>query len=151
MKQKAPITFRAYADEKRRYWVEVRLFKSAHAMRRDIRSCLCCSMKELSAVVAMVTNGERWSKSGRKTGAFAVMWLNECYVQKYPSEVVAHESVHAAIRYFNRRGWPVCLAHESEHDAPDAHERRLEERLAYATGRIAKHVARGLFRHGVWK
>lgn len=35
--------------------------------------------------------------------------------------------------------------------APDVHERRLEERLAYAVGRINKYITRGLFRHGVWK
>lgn len=142
-----PIKFRAYADAKRRYWVEVRVFETGHAMRRDIRRCLGKVDPNTDGQV----NGATFRRKGRLLGVFAIMWLSRETVTKWPTEIVTHESVHAALRYFERRQWPACLEHESRHGAPDVHERRLEERLAYAAGRIAKYAARGLFRHGVWK
>lgn len=142
------IKFRAYADPKKRYWVEVRVFDTAKQMRKDIAAC-GYGMK-LKGTEGQVTSAQ-FFKNGRKTGVFAVMWLNENVLKSHGMEVVTHESLHAAVRYFERRGWPVCLALEMREGSIDTHERWLEERLAYAVGLIARYINRGLFRHKVWK
>ncbi len=148
MARKPPIRFRAYADQKERYWVAVRVFDTAKQMQRDIAAC-GHGMKDLKDTQGQVTSAQHF-KNGRKTGVFAVMWLNRKALNGHGMEIVTHESVHAAIRYFERRGWPVCLAHETREGAIDVHERWLEERLAYAVGRIARHINLRLFRHKVW-
>lgn len=142
-----PIIFRAYADDKERYWAEVRMYETGGDMRRAIKEAVGIVDPRTESEVREAT----FYRKGRKLGAFAVLWTNQKAITKWPTEIVAHESVHLALRYFARRWWVPCLAHETSHDAPDVHERRLEERLAYATGRIAKYLARGLFRHGIWK
>lgn len=147
VKKTKPIVFRAYADNKERYWAEVRVFDTHADMLRDIKKEVGVADPDAESEVREAT----FRRKGRKLGTFAVLWTHREAMTKWPTEVVAHESVHLALRYFDRRGWAPCLAHETHHDAPDVHERRLEERLAYATGRIAKYIARGLFRHGVWK
>ena len=144
-----PIRFRAYADDGRCFWCEVRVFDTRRDMCRDIKRC-AGGGKGLFQTAGQV-NEAVFRRGGRKTGAFAVMWLNRKDVNKNPSEIASHESVHAALRYFERRGWPVCLHSETQDGAPDVHERSLEERMAYAVGRISRYVTRGLFRHGVWK
>ena len=152
MKRKPPITFRAYADAKHGFWCVVRVFETPAQMRGDIRRTLGSCGKD---TVGQTTGATRIMANGKRQdimrGCFAIMWLNRVTMTKWPSEVNAHEAVHAGIRYFERRGWPVCLHQETREGAPDVHERRLEERLAYAVGRIAKYITRGLFRHGVWK
>lgn len=110
MKSRKPITFRAYADAKQRYWVEVRVFDTMKAMHRDIsRSSKYKADPRTEAQV----NGAAFRRKGRLLGAFAVMWFYRDAVQRYPTEVVTHECVHAALRYFERREWPACLEHES--------------------------------------
>jgi hypothetical protein len=142
-----PIVFRAYADNAKCFWVEVRVFDSGKQMRRDIKRCA----GGVDPRTAGQVNGATFYKKRKKLGVFAVMWLNRKDIGERPSEIAAHESVHAAMRYFERRGWSPCLHMDTLHDAPDSHERRMEERLAYAVGRINKYLTRGLFRHGVWK
>lgn len=148
MRTRKPITFRAYADAKQRYWAEVRVFETMKDMHRDIARSW--KQKPDPRTEAQV-NGATFRRKGRVLGAFAIMWFHRGALQKHPTEIVTHECVHAALRYFERREWPACLEHESRHGAPDLHERRLEERLAYAAGRIGRYITRGLFRHGAWK
>ena len=149
------IKFRAYADASCCFWVEVRVFENRRDMCRDIRRCAGAGEPREAHHKRFQTagqvNGATFYRGGKKTGAFAVMWLNRKDILKTPSEIAAHEATHAALRYFERRGWPVCLHQETRDGAPDVHERRLEERLAYAVGRINKYLTRGLFRCGVWK
>lgn len=141
------IKFRAYADARCCFWVEVRVFDTRREMNADIKAFNHYVLADTAGQVTEAT----YRRNGKKTGVFAVMWLNRKDVNKNPSEISSHESVHAALRYFERRGWPVCLHQETRNGAPDVHERRLEERLAYAVGRISRYLTRGLFRHGVWK
>ena len=142
-----PIRFRAYADDRKHFWAEVRVFDTQKQMCKDIKRCTGAPANFRTAAQV---NDATFYRDGRKTGAFAVMWLNRKDINKNPTEIASHESVHAAIRYFERRGWPVCLHQETRVGAPDVHEHRLEERLAYAVGRISKYLTRGLFRHKVW-
>ena len=142
-----PIRFRAYADAGRCFWAEVRVFDTRRDMCRDIKRCCGRAYPHTAGQVTGATK----RRNGRKTGAFAIMWLNRKDINKDPSEIQAHEAFHAGMRYFERRGWPVCLHSETQDGAPDVHERSLEERMAYAVGRISRYVTRGLFRHGVWK
>lgn len=144
------IKFRAYADDRRRYWVEVRVFDTANAMRRNIAFSTGEHDRLLGKTEGQVSEAIKYS-AGKKTGGFAVMWLNRPAMNSAGLEIVAHEAVHVAVRYFLRRNWPVCLEHETRYGAPNPHENRLEERFAYAVGRIAKNIGNGLFRHGVWK
>lgn len=144
------IKFRAYADDKRRYWVEARVFDTADEMRRDISKCTGEKGKSLDKTEGQVNEAIKYS-AGKKTGCFSVLWLNRSAMNGAGMEITAHESVHVAVRYFLRRNWPICLSHEAKHGSPDPHENNLEERFAYAVGRIARNIGRGLFRHGVWK
>jgi hypothetical protein len=143
-----PIRFRAYADDAKYFWVEVRVFGSKRDMQRDIKKCVG---GDVHRSTSGQVNNAVFRKNGKKLGCFAVMWLNRKDMLRWPSEVAAHESVHAAMRYFERRRWSPCLHSDHLDDAPDPHERRMEERLAYAVGRINRGLTRGLFRHGVWK
>lgn len=145
-----PLKFRAYADDKRRYWVEVHVFETEQAMQKDISRITGESLKALKPVEGQVNELQRRT-SGRRSGVFAIMWMNRKTLNSHGMEVVAHESVHAALRYFDRRGWPVCLVHETTYGSPDKKENWLEERLAYAVGRVARNIARQLFRHKVWQ
>lgn len=144
------IRFRAYADQKQNHWIEVRVFDTAKEMRRDISRCTGEPIKYLSDVEGQVASATRRNSEGRTDGCFGVMFLNRPILNRHGMEVVAHESVHAALRYFHRRGWVPCLAHESQHNEPDPHERHMEERLAYTVGRIASNINRALFRRRIW-
>lgn len=134
---------RAYADADRRYWCECRVFEKPDAMRRDIeRATGTHPGRDCAGQVSSASH----RVSGRLLGVFAVMWLNRVDLHKRPTELCAHEATHAAIRYFERRGWTTCLAHESDAARLDGAERWHEERLAYAVGRISREVVRGLYR-----
>lgn len=145
--RKAPITFRAYADASRYFWAEVRIFETPREMCLDIKRWT----GDVDWRTAGQVTGAKRRRHGSLTGIFAVLWLNRKDITRNPTEICSHESVHAAMRYFERRGWSPCLHSDDIHDAPDPHERRIEERLAYAVGRINKWLTRGLFRTGVWK
>lgn len=134
---------RAYADAKRRYWCEVRVFETPEQMHRDIkrqtgehpgRDC-----------AGQVSSGSH-RVNGRLLGVFAVMWVNVVDLRRKPTEICAHEATHAAIRYFERRGWTTCMALESQMARHEQAERRHEEKLAYAVGRITRYVVNGLYR-----
>lgn len=96
--------FRAYADEWRNVmhaFVEVRLHETRAEMLTDITG----QCYEVTPDVQGQCSGQaHFSKLGRTTGKFAVMWLNADDVRANPAEVVSHECVHAAMRHAaNRR------------------------------------------------
>ena len=138
MKRKHRI-IRAYADVKRRYWCDVRVFDTDAQMHRDIKRATREHPGKDCA--GMVSEAKR-----RGTGLFAIMWLNVEDLAGKPTEICAHEATHAAIRYFERRGWTTCMALESQMARHEDAERRHEEKLAYAVGRLTRGVVNGLHR-----
>ena len=93
------IKFRAYADASCCFWVEVRVFENRRDMCRDIRRCAGAGEPREAHHKRFQTagqvNGATFYRGGKKTGAFAVMWLNRKDILKTPSEIAAHEATHA--------------------------------------------------------
>lgn len=137
--------FRAYADHSRYYFVEVRVFKTRFEMVKNIKWCgfddPAPAFSEDSTyddVQGQCSGLTHYSKSGRVTGKFACIWLNEDDLSVRPSEIPLHESVHAAMRYARNKN-------------ADLDEMAGEEVLAHAAGFIARNVIAGLYRHKCYR
>jgi hypothetical protein len=123
--------FRAYADAKRYYWCEVRVFATRRQMLRDINAAGFGPTDRDQAGQCSGLTQRR--SSGRLTGKFACMWLNAEDLRDRPNELTSHESTHAAMRH--ARNMRASL------DVMEG-----EEVLCYAQGRIQRDVIAGLYR-----
>lgn len=123
---------RLYCDESRRYWCDLQVFKTREAMRKRVSRRLMGEMRygDLAAVSPLLTE---YGPSGRRTGLVARMVLNREDVARLGAGLVAHECLHAAMRYLERLGIE-CVST----DCLDKTER--EEMLAYAVQRLMVQV-----------
>lgn len=136
------LCFRAYADEKRYLYTQVRVFDTRKAMLDDIMACGFGHGKNgrfLDRRVAGQSSGlTHYNRSGRMTGRFNCIWLNRQDLRRNPSEIVSHECVHAAMRYATNK-----RANLSEMEG--------EESLCYAAGTMMRAITNRLYKLGVFK
>ena len=78
-----------------------------------------------------------YAVSGRRTGCFAIMWLNKEDLLKHGMELISHESVHAAMRHINNR-------------KVDLSEMPGEEALAYTVGSLSCQINEKLHSMGIF-
>ena len=139
-------SFRAYADEWRgvRYaYVQVRVFPTRKAMGKDIDACEFGPSLGAHGQCSGLTH---YNRSGRMTGRFACMWLNEKDLRANASEIVSHECVHAGMRHMANKRINV---HERGQIGGSVGPN--EEALAYTVGSLAKQINNRLHKLGVFK
>ena len=133
------IEFRAYADEKKYAYVLVRVAPSRRAMLTDIKESGFHSVRKREfALMGQCSGLAHYSKSGRLTGRFAIIWMNTVDLQSRATEIIAHEATHAAMRHATNR--------RADLSAMDG-----EEVLCYAVGKITRGIVNGCHKHGVFK
>lgn len=123
--------FRAYADSKRYYWCEVRVFPTRRQMLADINAVgFGPAHRNQQGQCSGLTH---YRKSGRISGKFACMWLNAQDLRERPNEITSHESTHAAMRHATNM-------------KADLSNMVGKEVLCHAQGRIQRDVIAGLYR-----
>ena len=144
---KPSLKFRAYADYKKHYYVEVRVFKTLKDMRSDIRRE---TGKGAGLALGQVTQWFIYDAATYEVvkyetvkGRFAVMWLHEKTVKNQLLEVVAHECTHAAIAYTRIKGENAMQSSTSPEKG--------EEVTAYAVGRLNRAIMLRLIKEGVFE
>lgn len=128
-----PYSFRAYADEGRKYYVQVKVYPTAAEMYRAAERAGLGNMRD-SAAFTFRYDAPR----PKAPKCFGEVWLNHEFLD---ANVIAHESLHAAVGYMGRRRFHVCLAPGSE-QVPNADTESPEERLAYAVGYLTANILR---------
>lgn len=123
--------FRAYADEKRYFYCEVRVLKTRKAMLRNINQVGFGPTDPRQA--GQCSGLTHYRSNGRITGKFACMWLNSEDLANNPNEITSHESTHAAMRY-------------AANKKADLSNMVGEEVMCYAQGTIQRNVISGLYR-----
>ncbi len=130
------IAFRAYAEAwrgKRHYYVYVRVTKTRKAMHRDMRAQ---HFKPLPGVMGQCSGVTHYNRAGRRTGRFAVMWLNVDDLRGDAAELISHESIHAAMRHMTNR-------------KIDLSNMEGEEALCYCAGSLTQQINDRLHKLGV--
>lgn len=123
---------RLYCDSARRYWVDLHVFSSRDQMRRAAPRSLIGVMHcgDLAAVSPLLMQR---TANGRRSGLVAMMAVNRGDFERYGIALMAHECVHAAMRYLERVGVRAV-------DTDCCSRSNCEERLAYTVQRLLVQV-----------
>jgi diadenosine tetraphosphatase ApaH/serine/threonine PP2A family protein phosphatase len=125
------LRFRAYpARRSRLHWV-VAVYRNRTAMRRGYRDWSrerqrkTIDVQHASAITCAWRVTSYRSGRSRTHDSLGVIHLAR---DRCRAEVLAHEAAHAALYYFQRRGW-------------DPNDRRLDETFAYAVSDVVAQIA----------
>ena len=109
---------------KKHLYVEVRVFDTRKAMHRDIKVGHFGPANDCHGQCSGVAHYDR---RGKLTGKFAIMWLNCDDLRGNPAELIAHESIHAAMRHMKNK-------------QVDLLDMGGEEALCYCAGSMTKQI-----------
>ncbi|KQP36132.1 hypothetical protein [Pseudorhodoferax sp. Leaf274] len=119
---------------KKHLYVDVRVFRDRKAMHRDIKSGHFGPANNCHGQCSGIAH---YDKRGKLTGKFAIMWLNAEDLRAKPAEIVAHESIHAAMRHMKNK-------------SVDLSDMAGEEALCYCAGSMTQQINDRLYRAKVF-
>lgn len=122
-------TFRAYVNEQRWHYVQVRVSADRKQMHKDMKSTghAWSDLDSARHIAGQCSGVAEYDKAGKLTGKIAVMFLNVADLHKNPSEIIAHECTHAAMRHATNRKVDLSVMEG-------------EEVLCYAVGHLTREI-----------
>lgn len=139
-----PVTFRLRPENRSLYCV-VHVWPTRSAMMAHLRRIygknVAASLEATSAVCNGITAGRYRHGRRRTRGIFAEI---ECHRERFNSEILVHETTHAAMRWAKRIGLDTTWQNDGVDVSPD------EERFASGTGRMAAQFNDAMHKHKLW-
>lgn len=143
-----PIKFRVYPESVHGFYFNVRIYRDQESMQKAAEYG-GGKRKNFSNAAAVV----RGLKRGRRTDR-GIAWkkqLGTIYFYKdcVGTEVITHESTHAALRWAEEKKFNVVDRNGPDYIAGDACDN--EERFCYALGKIAAQIASKCWAHKLYE